>query len=260
MSIATGILFRLIPALHASRSDLNSTLKESSGRSGTGFRQNKTRSVLVVSEVALALVLLVASALLVRTAVALRTVDPGFDVTNVVTMRMSMNGPRYVKTQGVADVVKDGVARIKALPGVLEASAACCVPLEGGYGLPFIIVGRKLEQGPFHGGGGWLTVSPGYFEVFQIPVKQGRMFNERDTAHSTPVVIINEAMARQYWPKKSPLNKRLIVGRGAMEAFAEEPERQIIGVVNNIRDGGLNNDPIRRYTSRRHRCRTQSRR
>jgi putative ABC transport system permease protein len=243
VSIATGVIFGLIPALHASRADLSGTLKESSGRSGTGFRQNKTRSVLVVAEVALALVLLVGSALLVRTAVALRTVDPGFDVTNVLTMRMSMSGPRYLKSQGVDDVVRDGVARIKALPGVVEASATCCVPLEGGYGLPFIIVGRKLEQGPFHGGGSWLTVAPGYFEVFQIPVKQGRTFSDRDMAHATPVVIINEAMARQYWPKKSPLNERVIIGRGVMREFADEPERQIIGVVSNVRDGGLNNDP-----------------
>ena len=111
VSIATGVIFGLIPALHASRTDLSGTLKESSGRSGTGFRQNKTRSVLVVAEVALALVLLVGSALLVRTAVALRTVEPGFDVTNVLTMRMSMSGPRYVKSQGVDDVVRDGVAQ-----------------------------------------------------------------------------------------------------------------------------------------------------
>jgi len=243
VSISTGVIFGLIPALHASRADLSGTLKESSGRSGTGFRQNKTRSILVVAEVALALVLLIGSTLLVRTVVALRTVEPGFDVTNVLTMRMSMSGPRYFKSQGVDDVVRDGVARIKALPGVVEASATCCVPLEGGYGLPFIIVGRKLEQGPFHGGGGWLTVSPGYFEVFRIAAKQGRTFSDRDRAQSTPVVIINEAMARQYWPKKSPINERLIIGRGVMREFADEPERQIVGVVSNVRDGGLNNDP-----------------
>ena len=140
-------------------------------------------------------------------------------------------------------MVRDGVERLKALPGVVEASATCCVPLEGGYGLPFIIVGRPLEQGPFHGGGGWLTVSPGYFDVFRIPMKHGRAFTDRDTAQSTPVVIINEAMARQYWPKNDPINERLIIGRGVMREFADEPERQIIGVVSDVRDGGLNNDP-----------------
>jgi predicted permease len=86
-------------------------------------------------------------------------------------------------------------------------------------------------------------VSPGYFEVFKIPVKRGRTFNDRDTGASTKVVIINEAMARQYWPKADPLEDRLVIGRGIMREFAAEPERQIIGIVADVRDGGLNDDP-----------------
>ena len=116
------------------------------------------------------------------------------------------------------------------------------MPLEGGYGLPFVIVGRPLE-GPSHGGGGWLTISPGYFDVFKIPVKRGRAFTERDTRNAPPVVIINEAMAQQFWPKGDPLNDRLIIGRDVMREFADEPERQIIGVVGDVRDGGLNDEP-----------------
>ena len=243
VSLGTGLLFGLIPALHASRADLSATLKESGGRSGTGFRQNKTRSILVVAEVALALILLVGSMLLVRTAVALRTVDPGFDADHVLTMRMSLSGPRFLKSEGVEQAVRDGAERIRALPGVVAASATCCVPLEGGYGLPFVIAGRPLQDGPFHGGGGWLTVSAGYFEVFGIPVKRGRAFNAHDTGQSPPVVVINEAMAKQYWPKGDPLRDRLVIGRGIMREFADEPERQIIGVVANVRDGGLNNEP-----------------
>jgi predicted permease len=243
VSVGTGILFGLIPAFQASRADLSGALKEGSGRSGTGARQNRARSFLVVAEVALALVLLVGAALLVRTAVALRSVDPGFDTTNVLTMRMSMSGTRYLKSEGVEQAVRDGVERIRALPGVVAASATCCVPLEGGYGLPFVIVGRPLQDGPYHGGGGWLTVSPGYFEVFKIPVKRGRSFNERDTGRSTPVVVINEAMARLLWTKGDPLSDRLVIGRGVMREFADEPERQIVGVVGEVRDGGLNNEP-----------------
>jgi putative ABC transport system permease protein len=243
LSIATGILFGLIPALHASRADLSTTLKEGAGRSGSGFRQNKTRAVLVVVEVALALVLLIGSALLVRTAVALRTVDPGFDANNVLTMRMAMSAPKYLKSEGVDQAIRVGTERLRALPGVVAASAACCVPLEGGYGLPFRVVGRPLQEGPFHGNGGWLTVSPGYFEVFRIPVKRGRAFTDRDTATSPAVVVINEAMAKQFWPKGDPLSDRLVIGRGIMREFADEPERQVIGVVANVRDGGLNNDP-----------------
>jgi predicted permease len=242
VSIGTGLLFGLIPALQGSRADLSVTLKESSARSGTGVRQNKTRSILVVSEVALAVILLVGSALLIRTSIALHHVDPGFDASNILTMRMSLTGPKYLESVGVERVVRDGVERLQAIPGVEVASATCCVPLEGGYGLPFIIVGRPL-QGTEHGGGGWLTISPGYFDVFRIPVKQGRAFTDRDTKGTPPVVIINEAMARQFWPKGNPLNDRLAIGRGVMREFADEPERQIVGVVGNVRDGGLNNDP-----------------
>jgi predicted permease len=120
------------------------------------------------------------------------------------------------------------------------------VPLQGGYGLPFRIVGRPLaadSQGPFHGGGGWMTVSPGYFEVFKIPVKKGRTFNERDTGASTPVVIINEAMAKQYWPKADPLADKLLIGKGVMREFAAETERQIVGIVADIKSNGLDTDP-----------------
>ena len=242
VAVGTGILFGLIPALQGSRADLTSTLKESAGRSGTGFRQNKARAVLVVVEVALALILLVGSALLIRTAIALGRVQPGFDASNVLTMRMSLTGPRFLQSEGVERMVRDGAERLRALPGVLEASATCCVPLEGGYGLPFIISGRPLE-GSSHGGGGWLTVSPGYFEVFRIPVKRGRSFNDRDSRDAPAVVIINEAMARQFWPKSDPLNDRLVIGRNVMREFAEERERQIIGVVGDVRDGGLNDEP-----------------
>jgi predicted permease len=173
---------------------------------------------------------------------ALSHVNPGFDASNVLTMRMSLTGPRFLTSEGVAQLVRDGLERVRAVPGVIDASATCCVPLQGGYGLPFKIVGRKSE-GPFDGGGSWMTVSPGYFEVFKIPVTRGRSFVERDDSHSPGVVIINEAMARQFWPKGDPLNERLVIGRGIMREFADEPERQIIGVVGDTRDGGLNSEP-----------------
>jgi len=144
---------------------------------------------------------------------------------------------------GVDQMVRDGAERLRTVPGVEVASATCCVPLEGGYGLPFQIVGRPLEQGPFHGGGAWLTISPGYFDVFKIPVKRGRAFTDRDTAAGPPVVIINEAMARQFWKDGDPLSERLVIGRGVMREFASEPERQVIGIVGDVRGGGLNNEP-----------------
>ncbi len=243
VALATGLLFGLIPALQGSRTDLTTTLKESSGRSGTGFRQNKMRSVLVVTEVALALALLIGSALLIRTAVALTRVDPGFDTHNVLTMRMSLTGPRFEKAEAVDQLIRTGAERLRALPGVVTASATCCVPLQGGYGLPFQVVGRPLTDGPFHGGGGWTTVSPGFFDVFRIPVKRGRAFSETDDARATPVAMINEAMAREFWPNADPLSDRLIIGRGVMREFAAERERQIVGIVADTRAFGLEREP-----------------
>jgi putative ABC transport system permease protein len=242
VALATGILFGLIPALQGSRADLGLTLKESGARSGSSVRQNKTRAALVVAEIALAVILLVGSALLIRTSVALASVDPGYDTSNVLTMRMSLTGPRFQQSQGVSLMVRDGIDRLRAVPGIEQATAACCVPLEGGYGLPFIIVGRPLE-GTAHGGGGWLPVSEGYFDVFRIPVKRGRAFTERDNGAGPPVVIINEAMAKQFWPEGDPLADRLAIGRGVMREFADEPERQIVGIVGDVRDNGLNVDP-----------------
>jgi predicted permease len=248
LSIGTGLLFGLVPALQVSKLDLTTTLKEATGRTGSGLRHHRTRAVLVVAEVALALVLLIGSALLIRSSLALRAVQPGFEAEHVLTMRMSMTGPRFAKSAAVEQLVRDGVERVEALPGVETASATCCVPLENGYGLPFLIVGRPPQQGPFTGGGTWLTVSPGYFEVFKIPVRRGRAFTTRDVTGAPPVVVINEAMARQFWKgddprQNNPLNDQLIIGRGIMREFADEPARQIIGVVGDVRDGGLNNDP-----------------
>jgi predicted permease len=241
LSVMTGVVFGLFPALHSSRADLNSSLKESASRSGSGFRQHKARSLLVVSEVALALVLLVGAALLIRTFLALRHVDPGFDARQVLTMRMSLSGPRFEKTAAVAQLVRDGVDRIGAIPGVVSAGATCCVPLEGGYGLPFIIVGRPLE-GLSHGVAGWLNISPAFFDVFRIPLIRGRTFTDRDDGTAPPVVIINQAMARQMWPKGDALNDRLVIGKGTGPEF-DDPPRQIIGIVADTRDDALNRDP-----------------
>jgi putative ABC transport system permease protein len=158
-------------------------------------------------------------------------------------MRMSLTGPEYQNAQRVQQLIQSGVERVRALPGVVDVSATCCVPLQGGYGLPFTIVGRAVDgPGPYHGGG-WMTVSPRYVEVFKIPLKRGRTFDNRDNSSAPPVAIINEAMARQYWSKGDPLNERLVIGRGVMREFAGERERQIVGVIADTRDGGLNNNP-----------------
>jgi predicted permease len=246
VSLVTGVVFGLIPALQASRADLSSTLKESAGRSGTGFRQNKARAILVVAEVSLAVILLVGSGLLIRTSLALAAVDPGFDSAHVLTMQMSLKNPRFDASDAVEQFVRAGVDRLSAVPRVEMASAACCVPLEGGYGLGFVIQGKPLTDGPFHGGGSWLTVSPGYFEVFRIAMKRGRSFEVRDDKAAPPVVIVNEAFVRQYLKDVDPLNTRLTIGHNGtagMREFKSEQPRQVVGVASDVRDGALNSDP-----------------
>jgi putative ABC transport system permease protein len=244
LSILTGLLFGLIPALVASRADLNSIIKDSSGRSGSGLRQNKTRAVLVLVEVSLAVVLLVGAALLIRTSFALGSVDPGFQVKNVLTMRTSLSSPQYRTSSGVAQTAQSALERIRQIPGVAAATMTCCVPLQGGYGLPFNIIG-KPHEGPFTGGGSIVFSASGYFDAFNIPVVRGRPFDDRDTASATPVVVVNQAWVKQYFKDGDPLGERILIGGGAanMKELATEPIREIIGVVGDVRAGGIGNDP-----------------
>jgi putative ABC transport system permease protein len=242
ISIVTGVLFGLIPALGASKPDLSSSMKESSRGSGSSMRHNKMRSLLVVSEVSLALVLLVGASLLIRTFVALRAVDPGFNAHNVWTAEMALNGPQFEKTAGVAQVVRNARERLNAVPGVITAAATNSMPLVGGFGLPFIIVGKPLN-GPQTGGAGWMAVSPGYFDAFKIPLVRGRDFTDSDTAGSQGVALINEAMAKEFWKKgENPVGQQIIIGKGVGPEF-EEPARLIVGIVGDVRDGGLNRNP-----------------
>ena len=242
VSLLTGILFGLVPAISAWRKNLAAVLNESSNRAGVGFRSGKVRSLLVVSEMALALVLVIGAALLIRTFMKLQSVDPGFDTHNVLTMAMSISGDRFLKSSGVAQVIHDGTERINAVPGVTASAAACCLPLQGGFGLPFNIVGRANGNNPNTGGAGYFPISWSYFDVFKVPLVRGRNFTEQDNGSAPGVVIINEAMARQFWPKGDPLNDRLEIGVGMGPVFVEPP-RQVIGVVGDTRDGGLNQDP-----------------
>ena len=242
VSLFTGIVFGLFPALSASRIDLNSSLKESSNRSGTGFRQGKARSVLVILEVSMALVLLVGAALLIRTFVALHAVNPGFDSHNVLTMEMSLTGDRFAKSASVTQLSFDSRQRLKAIPGVEEALTTCCLPIEGEYGLPFVVEGRPVDKTRGEPGAGWMNVSPDYYKLFKIPVLRGREFNEHDTASSPHVMLINEALAKEFFPNQNPVGQQISIAKG-MGAPFEEPPRQIVGVVASTHDGGLGRDP-----------------
>ena len=242
VSLLTGILFGLFPSIGASRPDLNAALKEGSNRSGTGLRQGKARSLLVVSEVSLALVLLIGAALLIRTYIALRQVNPGFDARDVLTLEMSLSGDRFLKTAGIAQVSRDARDRLDAIPGVEASALSCCLPLDVGYDLPFNIIGRPTGKSRWTGDERWMSASPGYFSVFKIPIVRGRDFTEQDDGAAPAVVILNEAMAKKYWPKQNPIGQQILIGRGLGPQFVESP-RQIIGIVADVHDEGLNRNP-----------------
>ena len=243
VAIGTGLIFGLMPALNATKLNLSGTLRDGTAGSGGSGSSSRVRSGLVVLEIALALMLVIGSGLLIRTSMALRSVDPGFDATNVLTMSMSFTGPQYQTSASVASTIERGINRLRTLPGVEIATSSCCLPLEGGFGLPFTIQGRPLNNGPFHGGAGWAPVSPGYFEVFKIKAVRGRTFNENDRTGTTPVVIINESMAKEFWQDSNPVGRMMAIGKGGMREFESEPLRQIVGVVADSRDNGLNQDP-----------------
>lgn len=240
VSLVTGILFGLFPAFAASRIDLNTILKEGSNRSGTGFRQGKMRSLLVISEVSLALVLVVGSVLLIRTFLALHDVGPGFDSHNVLTMEMSLNGQRFQKTAGVAQLARDGTNKLNTIPGVEASAAAYWLPVQVDDALPFRIVGRPIEKNK--AGGRWMSISPGYLGLFRIPILRGRDFKETDTTNAPGVVLINQALARQYWPGENPVGRQIIIGVG-MGPELEEPAREIVGVVADSHNAGLGSPP-----------------
>lgn len=242
VALLTGILFGLFPALHASRPDLNATLKETSSRSGTGMKQNRARGILVISEMALAMILLIGAALLIRTFTELRGVKPGVATESVLTMQTAMAGSRYATNAQMTDLERRVVQRVESLPGVIAAAPAVVTPVQSiGLDLPFRIAGKPPSDGsPFNGDEYWRFVGPHYFDVLQIGLLRGRKFTENDTLKSGPVAIVNQAFADKYWPKQDAIGQQLLIGGPLLGPEFEDPARQIVGVVTNVHEDGLN--------------------
>lgn len=243
ISLLTGILFGLIPAISASRSDLAAALNENGSRSGMGVRSGKLRGILVSAEMALTVVLVIGAALLIRTFLELQSVDPGFAMHNVITMAMSVSGDRFQTTGQVAQVIREGSDRLRAVPGVADVGVSNCLPMAGGFGMTFDVVGRPKGNSPFTGGAGFYSTSWSYFNALKIPLLRGRSFTKQDDASAPGVAIINQAMARQFWPNGDPLKDKIQIGVGAGPAFAEGA-RQVIGIVGDTHDGGPNREPF----------------
>nr|MBA3442546.1 ABC transporter permease [Pyrinomonadaceae bacterium] len=238
LSCLTGVAFGLVPALQASKLDLNSMLKEG-GRSQTeGYGHNRVRSLLVVSEIALSLMLLVGAGLLIKSFMRLGEVHPGFNPENVLTMQLSLPSAKYKEPQQKADFFRTLLERIRTLPGVESAGAVLSLPLGGtnfNVGRSFIREGRPMTTEE-SANAGYLVTTPDYFRTMQIPLRAGRSFTEQDTAQSGMVVLINETMRRRHFANENPMGKRITIWRD--EKFA----REIVGVVGDVKPGGLESD------------------
>ena len=243
VSLGTGLLFGLMPAVASARVDLNAVIKSAGSRSGHDRRDSRMRSALVLVEIALAVVLLIGAALLIRTSIALGSVERGFSADNVVLMRTSLSGARYASAASVEQAVRAARERLLSIPGVVEAGAAHSVPTRFESNLPFNIVGREPPPGDVSGTGDYVVATPGYFGSFRIAVMRGRDFSDADIGSAPGAVIVNQAFATRFWPDGDALGARISIGGGQMSILGDEPEREIVGIVDDVRNRGLDAEP-----------------
>jgi len=242
ISLLVGIVFGIVPALRVGGPSFNQSLNEGNQRLGSGSSQSKVRSLIVVSEVSLSVVLLIGAALLIRTFAALRSVNPGFDRHNVFLMEMSLHGSRFATTANVARLVEDTRQRLAGVAGVEIAAATFSPPFANRMGLPFAAIGNPSGNSGNSGDAEWISASPGYFVALRIPIIRGRDFQEQDGKGAPGVVLINETMAKRYWVGQDPIGQAIEIGRGIGPDF-EDRSRQIIGIVADTRDDDLSQVP-----------------
>jgi predicted permease len=237
LSLAVGILTGLAPAFGASRLDVNDTLKEGSRGLTGNRRRNRIRATLVVAEIALALVLLIGAGLMIKTFALLNRVDAGIRADNVLTLNLSIGGKKYAETQARAPFVSAVLHRVEQVSGVESASVVTDTPLTpDSDAIGFSIEGRP-DPGPKQKFDlNVNVVGPGYLRTLGIPLLKGRDFTERDTQATPLAVLINQSMARKYWPDQDPIGAR-ISGDGKNWATIQ-------GVVGDVRQGGLSAEPV----------------
>ena len=235
--IATTFLFGLAPALQSAKPKVIETLKEAGRSSLQSPQSRRFRSALVVSEIALALVLLVGAGLMVRTLAELIHVNLGFNPKNILTLRAPLSGDRYKEPQSRAQFWEHVVASVEALPGVEAASVSRGLPITGWSGQYFTTADNPNPPAGQVPDANYVIVGPDYFRTMQIPLRRGRGFNDHDTQSAERVVIVNEKLARTSWPGQDPLGKQLRVGDDA-------PWLSVIGVAGDVLSQGAE----RRYS------------
>ena len=237
VTLLTGLIFGLVPALQASKPNLTETIKDAGGRGSTeGGRRQFIRGSLVVLEMASALLLLVGAGLLIKSFWRLQRVDPGFNPNNALTASVSLPSRKYPEENQQSAFFQQLLEKVRALPGVQAAGASNVVPLGGDYVLGFVIEGRP----PLPPGAGQSTnyyaVSADYFKAMGIPLLRGRVFTEQDTRNSTRVAVISDSMAKRVFPNEDPIGKRIHVTNGPT-VF-----REIVGIVGDVKHYGLDQD------------------
>ena len=231
VSIGTGILFGLLPALHLSRSSLVQALREGTRGAGTNSR---TRQLLVIAEVAMALVLLVSAGLLARSFHGLQRIDVGFDPHRLLTMRVTLGGAKYQRAEAAVAYFDSAIQRVSTLPGVQSAAAVLALPVGGGgfyLGRGFIRPG--LNHPPEGYTAGFQMVTPGYFKTLGMPIFAGRDFDARDTATSPRVAVINRTVANRFFAGEDPIGQKVFVW------YDEQTPREIVGVVGDLKSDDL---------------------
>jgi predicted permease len=246
VSISSGVLFGLLPAILASKANLMALVKDTTTESGMGFRRNRARPALVISQVMLTLVLLVGAGLLTRTFVATRSSDRGFREQGVLTAEMSLNGAQFQRAADVAGLVENVEKRLKQISGVAAVATTSALPLERALMMPFTITRHDQSLvGRYHGTAAWRSVSADYFKALRIRLLFGRSFSNEDSGQAAGVVLINRTMMRKFWQdvNANPVGEFLIIGQGVSPEWEDTP-RQVIGVVDDIREAGLDREPM----------------
>ena len=234
ISLLMGILAGLLPALRLTKEDVGEVLKQSAGRTASESGGSRTRSILVVSEVALSLMLLIGAGLLIRSLWMLRGVNPGFDPDHVITMFLSIPSTKFTTPQRQMSFYDRVLQRVWALPGVQSAGVIDALPLTGGGShQPVQIEGRRVQAMADQPEVDVRSISPGYRSAMHIPLLRGRDLNDSDVAGRQGTVLVSQSMARQFWPNEDPIGKRLTM------YFFPQTTREVVGVVADVKDDAL---------------------
>ncbi len=233
LAVITGLIFGLVPALHAMRTPIRASLNEASRGGAGSARQRKLHSSLVVVEIGLALVLLVGAGLLLRSFARLTNVPPGFNPANLLIVNLPLSPQRYQDDVSRTSVVENIVSRVRALPGVKSAAITTTLPMAGSGTMIHFNRAAYPPKGPDdYVLAGYRAVTPGYLETLGVPLRRGRLISERDRNGAPPVVVVNESMARQYFPDRDPLGQRIQLGTEPSQEF---PTMEIVGIVGDVK-------------------------